>query len=412
MEGTKEIPLVTQGIDIWSLGCVFSVAATYVVAGKEGVKQYRLLRQRAISKLGQGYGDAFHDTRKVLPEVTQWHKYLRTSTRAQDTFTSKVLNIVDEFMLIVPGEARISGSKLSSTLKKINEDAQSQNQDQQQPPDDILNFLDEVMRLTVPERATSLALEEIPRTISQSGASMFEEALLYRSMRSEGRIPMRKLVAPETVETQLASNLAEQQPFVTSHHPSSQHIGLGYSNLPEYTTSLPQSPNEPMSFDDPPVTFWEVEAQLIQHGTKRSIPGIKMLNKRVSVHGKTLDGKNDQLMVHFKNRDLVSIVPHTMLRCSFDTKSPKILTCVFRYIWSTMPRQCSISGNMLPTYSEYLCGDPWATMTTAWNSFSQKETLVLDSNRRQRRSKLKIWTISPRKWMKQYRNLKQEPRPT
>lgn len=316
--GTKEILFVTQGIDIWSLGCVFSVAATYVVAGKEGVKQYRLLRQRAISKLGHGCGDAFHDTCKVLPEVTQWHKYLRTSTRAQDTFTSKVLDIVDKFMLIIPGEARISGLELSSILTKINEDAQSQSHNQQQAPGDILDFLDEVMRSTVAERATSL--EEIPRKISQSGASMFDEALLYRSMRSEGRTPMRKPITPETVETNLASDYAEQNPYVTSHNPSSQHIGLGYSNLPESTTSLPQSPNEPAPCDNPPVTFWEVEAQLIQHGTKPSIPGIKALHKRVSVHGKPLDGKEDQLSVHFKNRDLVSLVSHTTSRPPFDIK--------------------------------------------------------------------------------------------
>lgn len=316
--GTKDILFVTQGIDIWSLGCVFSVAATYVVAGKEGVKQYRLLRQRAISKLGHGYGDAFHDTRKVLPEVTQWHKYLRTSIRAQDTFTSKILDIVDNFMLIIPGETRISGSKLSSTLAKINKDAQIQSHDQQQPPDDILEFLDEVMRSTAAERSTSL--EEIPRTISQSGASMFEEALLYRSMRSDGRTPVRKAVAPETAEGNPTSHDAEQQPYVTSHQPASQQVGLEYSNLPESTTSLPQVLNESVPFDDPPVTFWEVEAQLIQHGTKRSIPGIKALNKRVSVHGKPLDGKEDQLSIHFKNRDLVSVVSHTTSRPSFDTK--------------------------------------------------------------------------------------------
>lgn len=327
---------------------MFSVAATYVVAGKEGVKQYRLLRQRAISKLGHGYGDAFHDTRKVLPEVTQWHKYLRTSTRAQDTFTSKVLDIVDTFMLIIPGEARISGFQLSSTLAKINEDAQSQSHNQQQPPDDILEFLDEVMRSTVAEHATSV--EEIPRTISQSGASMFEEALLYRSMRSDGRTPIRKLVATETAERNPTSNDAEQQPYVTSHHPSSPHVGLGYSNLPYSTMSLAQSRNEPEPCDDPPVTFWEVEAQLIQHGTKRSIPGFKVLNKRVSVHGKTMGGKEDQLMIHFKNRDLVSsITPCIEGSRPALAQRHKILTRISRYIWLTTPQQCSTSGNMLVT---------------------------------------------------------------
>lgn len=304
------IPFVTQGIDIWSLGCVFSVAATYVVAGKEGVKQYRLLRRRAILKLGHGYGDAFHDTRKVLPEVTQWHEYLRASTRGQDTFTSKVLDIVDRDMLIIPGESRISGLKLSSTLAEINKDAQRQNRDQLQPPDEILNFLDEVMRSTADEPATSL--EDIPRTISQSGASMFDEALLYRSMRSDGRTPIRKIVPPETDKMKSSSSHAERQSYAVSYHrPFSHHAGHGCSNLREINTDLADAPrdlNEPVQFDDPPITFWEVEAQLIQHGTKRPISWSSALSKRVSVYGIALDGKEDQLLKHFKNRDLVSAI--------------------------------------------------------------------------------------------------------
>lgn len=308
--GTEEIPHVTQGIDIWSLGCVFSVAATYVVAGKEGVKQYRLLRQRAILKLGHGYGDAFHDTRKVLPEVTQWHEYLRTSTRGQDTFTSKVLDIVDNDMLIVPGQSRISGPQLSSTLAEINKDAQRQNRDQLQPPDEILNFLDEVMRSTAGERAASL--EEIPRTISQSGASMFDEALLYQSMRSDGRTPIRKIVPPETDGMISSSSHAEQQSYAVSHPYLNHDVRFGYSNLPEIITDLANLPkySNKRAADDPPVTFWEVEAQLNQHGTRRSIPGITVLNKRVSVYGKAMDGKEDQLLKHFKNRDLVSALSH------------------------------------------------------------------------------------------------------
>lgn len=181
---SKAIPLVTQGIDIWSLGCVFSVAATYVVAGKEGVKQYRLLRQRAISKLNLGIGDPFHDTKNVLPEVIEWHRYLRTGVRAQDTYTSKVLDVVDQHMLITPGNSRISGQDLYyDKLRNIKVEAERQNEGQPPPPGQILEFLDDVMN---GEEQGQLALEDIPRTISQSGAAMFKEALLYRSLRSDG----------------------------------------------------------------------------------------------------------------------------------------------------------------------------------------------------------------------------------
>lgn len=301
IENPKETPFVTQGIDIWSLGCVFSVAATYVVAGKEGVKQYHLLRQKACWKLNLGLGDAFHNTREVLPEVTQWHKYLRTCVRAQDTFTSRVLDIVDSSMLITPGEARIAGSVLTSELAKISKDAESQHHNRQEPPDNILEFLDEVMRSPVDKSLP--ALEDIPRTISQSGADMFEEALLYRSLRSEGRPPVARNIAPETDGNH--TNFVNRVEYPNTGPPLNRHDPLRYLNLPQINTNI-RTPSEPSPLDHPPITFWEIEAQLEQIGQKTLIPGLRSIRRQVSVYGKSLEGKEDQLSKHFDSRDLVS----------------------------------------------------------------------------------------------------------
>ncbi|KAJ4419040.1 hypothetical protein N0V82_005163 [Gnomoniopsis sp. IMI 355080] len=309
----KEAPFVTQGIDIWSLGCVFSVAATYVVAGKEGVKQYRLLRQRSCSKLGLGMGDVFHDTENVLPEVTLWHKYLRTGIRAQDTFTSKLLDIVDTLMLITPGEARISGSDLTLKLAKISEEAESRHHDRQQPPNDILEFLDEEMGSTVEEHLPTL--EEIPRTISQSGEDMFKEALLYRSLRSEGRPPVPR----GTAGKQAIHVHREQHPHRGLYTSSSQQVGLRSSprDLHQINTRFPFITSEPSPRDDPPVTFWEIEAQLEEHGTKSLIPGSKRFSRQVPVRGKSLKGKDDQLSKHFDSRDLIYLVDNASTMTNF-----------------------------------------------------------------------------------------------
>ena len=102
---------------------MFSVAATYAVLGKEGVKQYRVLRQKAMDRQGRGLGDSFHDGREVLDVVAEWHKYLTACVRKHDTYTSKVLEIVDQRMLIVPGEDRITGAELSQCLQDIHQDA-------------------------------------------------------------------------------------------------------------------------------------------------------------------------------------------------------------------------------------------------------------------------------------------------
>lgn len=47
----KTLDPVAQTIDIWSLGCVFSIAATWVVLGYQGIRQYNWMREKAISKI-------------------------------------------------------------------------------------------------------------------------------------------------------------------------------------------------------------------------------------------------------------------------------------------------------------------------------------------------------------------------
>ena len=121
---------VTQAIDIWSLGCVFSLAATWIILDHAGVSQFHKVRQLAIKKyiqtqhahdraLETSEGDHFHNGRNVLDAVTQWHKYLRNVLRETDTITSQVLDLVDEAMLLGPADRRISASDLCVKLRNI-----------------------------------------------------------------------------------------------------------------------------------------------------------------------------------------------------------------------------------------------------------------------------------------------------
>lgn len=293
---------------------MFSVAATYVVAGKEGVKQYHLLRQRAFSKLGYGNGDVFHDTEKVQREVTEWHNYLRTIVRAQDAYTAKVLDIVDNSMLVMPGESRISGQDLTMVLGRIDSEAKRKNAAQVQPPEQILDFLDELMNggQQRPE------IEDIPRTITQSGADMFQEALLYRSLRSDGRSPVLRtpsgtpaIIRGTTTGRETLQDPRELAPYKQNAPflPKSLPMRPIPPQLGITTVSGPiPSPSEPPII--PPVTFWEVEAELEEYGKKSRIPGLKLpsntLNRRVSVFGKPFKDRDDQLIEHFKSRDIVS----------------------------------------------------------------------------------------------------------
>jgi hypothetical protein len=107
-----------QKFDLWSLGCVLSEAATWVILGYPGIKTFSTLRRQSLDKLcsednnGEPEaqpntnvniprrGDYFHDGSTVLAIVTSWHAFLRSSVRRSDMITTKVLDIIDRGLLV------------------------------------------------------------------------------------------------------------------------------------------------------------------------------------------------------------------------------------------------------------------------------------------------------------------------
>ncbi|KAI0868469.1 hypothetical protein GGS24DRAFT_513378 [Hypoxylon argillaceum] len=303
-------PEVTQGSDIWSLGCVFSVAATYVVLGKEGVKQYRLLRQGAIAKLGIGIGDPFHDKEQVLSVVTDWHKYLRNIVRKDDCYTAKILDLIDSRILIIPGEDRISGADLSRALKAIDEEA---TQSANGFPDYIAEFIDTVTKIG---QSGISELEDDPPAISKSEAELFSEVLLYPSRRSEGR-PIARLVQPDREDhLRGIEGGADLNPILSIP----ERVAGFFTQEQRSMTSLGRDPQEvPVKPPDPPTTFWEVEADMLEFKAnhKEYFNLGNYLKGHVSVYGKSLGGKEDLLKQHFHNRTLVYLVDNASSMKSF-----------------------------------------------------------------------------------------------
>ncbi|KAL8732449.1 MAG: hypothetical protein Q9181_003945 [Wetmoreana brouardii] len=126
--GVSDQP-VSQAIDIWSLGCVFSLAATWAILGFRGVLEYNELRKMAnqVKRSHQAQrlvdedpaGDQFHDGYRVLESVTCWHEYLRGRLRKCDTISGQVLDLIDKSMLITDPDERIKADDLCSQLHKI-----------------------------------------------------------------------------------------------------------------------------------------------------------------------------------------------------------------------------------------------------------------------------------------------------
>lgn len=135
----KLLQRLTCEKDTWSLGCVLSVASTWVVLGFQGTLQYQLLRidarSRAIKKKVAGSRDTFHDEHKALEEIAIWHEYLRSQVRISDKLTSKVLKIIDEEMLLQDPIKRISTLALCEKLDEILREAEAE---AVPPPPDVI----------------------------------------------------------------------------------------------------------------------------------------------------------------------------------------------------------------------------------------------------------------------------------
>jgi hypothetical protein len=79
---------VKQHVDVWSLGCVYSEANTWVVRGYSRLQEYRQLRINATRDIpGFDGGDCFHDGKGVLEVVPDWHRKLSRYKRASDHVT-------------------------------------------------------------------------------------------------------------------------------------------------------------------------------------------------------------------------------------------------------------------------------------------------------------------------------------
>ncbi|KAF3800253.1 hypothetical protein GCG54_00003782 [Colletotrichum gloeosporioides] len=118
-----------QQADMWSLGCVMSVAATWMALGKKGVRSFRAkraLRGDAASRVNGKVDDSFFEARdkrkgsglRVKPAVTHWIDKLHQSPTASPLIHD-LLDLVKNDMLEVDGDKRITSAQLVDRLREI-----------------------------------------------------------------------------------------------------------------------------------------------------------------------------------------------------------------------------------------------------------------------------------------------------
>lgn len=84
--------------------------------------QSKLLdREKTINR-----GDYFHDGRKVLTKVTEWHSLLRNTLRPTDKVTGHVLDLIDQEMLLQDPGQRIDATTTCRRLEVIIKKAEAE----------------------------------------------------------------------------------------------------------------------------------------------------------------------------------------------------------------------------------------------------------------------------------------------
>ncbi|KAI9709972.1 MAG: hypothetical protein M1820_003050 [Bogoriella megaspora] len=110
---------VRQEVDIWSLGCIFSLAAVWLYQGCSGLDSYE---QNRITEQEQllDFRDtgSFHNGSTVLAAVTEAHEYLREEITRGDKVTGDILYLVTNMLSWQP-EERFSAALVGTECAKI-----------------------------------------------------------------------------------------------------------------------------------------------------------------------------------------------------------------------------------------------------------------------------------------------------
>lgn len=112
---------------------MFSIFATWIIRGREGVDQYTIYRGKAIKQLNAANPtrspnmqlNCFHDgNESVLPAVLQWHDLLREHCHEEHYIIRKILEFVETEMLIQDPLERASAWRVHRELESILEKAE------------------------------------------------------------------------------------------------------------------------------------------------------------------------------------------------------------------------------------------------------------------------------------------------
>ncbi|KFZ05322.1 hypothetical protein V501_08467 [Pseudogymnoascus sp. VKM F-4519 (FW-2642)] len=332
--GTRE-GAVSQTIDIWSLGCVFSIAATWVVLGHEGIRQFTRLRQRSIRNSSEEQAahhtgphpdlDHFHNGKEVLPDVLSWHAYLRSVLRKSDTITSSVLDLIDKDMFVGDAGCRIKATELCKKLHDIKSQMQTETRALPKAIMEALLEVDEAPpkqtmastthELTMPKESPTIVDKRQAQKSALLGAPLKMTARRSEYLKSElsnsyvdiqrdDEYPEISITVPPSLNP-VAQNVNEEPPLLnrrdsriqTENISASKHaeapLSPRYMQIGSFATTM-QRPVNRKRRTNPPQDIFQAREE-VKSRTKMRLFGRKTT-------------KDQLLSRHFSNRDIKFLV--------------------------------------------------------------------------------------------------------
>jgi hypothetical protein len=296
---------------------VFSIAATYVVLGEQGVKLYSRVRMHAHAKLATGLiQNVFHANGAVLDVVAAWHSYLRLVARRGDVFTATVLDMVDNHMLVMPPEQRWEAEQVAEHFSELLAGPTLGNQE---VPEVIGETLRELVLMAELYQESERGVKRLDSDIAK---------MRFRQEETEARTTTRSRFKKISLSPVAPSSLWSPQAYTAGRFGAMGSYALaaagftGGAREPEIFTSI-----------------FQMKEELEALGRDRSLGPLKALldrkARRKSVKGEIAD---DFLLPFYKDRDLVR---------ADSTTSPVTsdLTTYFRRFFSlTMVQAWRVTG--------------------------------------------------------------------
>jgi hypothetical protein len=233
-----------QSIDIWSLGCIFSEAATWIAAGYLGVVNYRKRRQFEIDQISRVLPEkGFHDGKTLLKAVQEHHQVLPQLLQIDDSMTREILQVMIEEMLDVaalrPTAAQL-WRKSERILKKIGKKRGAP----------IPTNLEAVGKISsqpyFPQRQIIPTLSQ--KSSRESSGSLLttpRESLTAQTLqRQTTQIYKPQSVASIESQKESPRDISNETFSIFGNHPGTEILSSNRHSHPSSEISAPATPNE------------------------------------------------------------------------------------------------------------------------------------------------------------------------